>query len=59
MTLEEVQKLFPGWHLWQGFEGIWYARRLKPKTSPPVVFRAHNLTALRARISKYEKDGKR
>ena len=55
MTVEQVQEEFPGWHVWQGVAGMWYARRLK--SSPPVEFRAHNLTALRERIRKYQKDG--
>lgn len=55
MTVEQVQEEFPGWEFWQGFEGVWYARKLK--TSAPVVFRAHNLTALRARIRKFQQDG--
>lgn len=57
MTAEQAREEFPGWHVWQGFEGVWYARRLK--ASPPVVFRARDLAALKARIRKYQKDGVR
>ena len=42
----------PGWVWWPGVAGLRYARR--PRTSPPVVVRAHNWTALLAAIRKAE-----
>jgi hypothetical protein len=44
--------LWPGWVWWRGVAGLLYARR--PKTSPPMVVRAHNFTALLSAIRKAE-----
>jgi hypothetical protein len=38
----------PGWFWWQGVAGLLYARR--PRSTPPIVVRAHNFTALLGRI---------
>ena len=42
----------PGWHVWRGVAGLLYARR--PKTSPPKVARARDVTALREQILKHD-----
>jgi hypothetical protein len=31
-TTEDIERMFPGWHAWQGVNGLWYARL--PGTSP-------------------------
>jgi hypothetical protein len=43
-----VAREFPGWHCWRGIAGLVYARKLQ--TSPPVVLRAEDPTALRDEI---------
>jgi hypothetical protein len=44
----ELAREFPGWHIWRGVNGLWYARR--PGTSPPVVLKDENTAELRAQI---------
>jgi hypothetical protein len=34
-SAEELMTEFPGWHVWEGVNSLFYARR--PRTSPPVV----------------------
>jgi hypothetical protein len=48
-ALAAVAAEFPGWHPWRGIAGLVYARL--PRSSPPVVVRAHNITALRIRVA--------
>ena len=43
---EALEAEFPGWHVWQGVNDLWYAWRRG--TSPPKVFeRAADLAELR------------
>ena len=39
---------YEGWFWWRGVAGLIYARY--PRSSPPMVVRAHNFTALLGRI---------
>jgi hypothetical protein len=39
---------FPHWHVWRGVAGLLYARR--PRSTPPIVVRAHDAAGLRERI---------
>lgn len=45
---QAVSAQFPHWHLWHGIASLCYARRRR--SSPAVVVRAHNWTALAGRI---------
>jgi hypothetical protein len=47
-TVAQLRREFPGWHVWKGIAGLWYARRLD--TSPPIVVHDENTTELRAQI---------
>jgi hypothetical protein len=42
----------PRWHVWRGVCGLVYARR--PRSSPPLVVRAHNPVDLLAQIRQAE-----
>ena len=44
-SAEALEAEFPGWHVWEGVTGEWYARRLL--SSPPVVRRGTDLAELR------------
>ena len=45
-SAEALKAEFPGWEIWQGVNGRWYARL--PRSSPPVVLeRAVDLAELR------------
>jgi len=50
-TIESIEQDFPGWHVWQGVNDRWYARL--PRTSPPWVAGAEDLTRLRDRVLGY------
>lgn len=50
-TKEDLQREFPGWHLWVGIAGLRYAR--KAKSSPPVVMRGSDWTDIRQQITGY------
>jgi hypothetical protein len=41
----------PGWHCWEGVNGLWYGRRIL--TSPPVVLRAESPSQLQAAIERW------
>lgn len=43
----EMRATFPGWEVWKGICGLWYAR---PLSTPPVVVRGEDLTDLRDQI---------
>lgn len=47
-TVAELRREFPGWHVWQGINRLWYARRTN--SSPPIVVSDENTTELRAKI---------
>ena len=48
-AVAEIEADYPGWHVWRGPGGLWYARR--PMSSPPVVRRARILSVLRMRVA--------
>jgi len=48
-ALVAVAAEFPGWHPWRGIGGLVYARL--PRSSPPIVVRAHNISTLRIRVA--------
>lgn len=50
-TKEDLQREFPGWHIWVGIAGLKYAR--KPLTSPPVVLRGEDWMDLRDQVNGY------
>ena len=51
---DEIEKEFPGWHVWKGVNNLWYASLAK--TSPPVVVEsAEDLVDVRDQIIKYER----
>ena len=43
-TLDEVRATFPGWDVWKGISGLWYAQRRQ--SNPPVNVRGEDLTDL-------------
>ena len=46
---------FPGWRVWKGVNGWWYARL--PRTSPPVVLeRAADLAELREWLASWHRE---
>ena len=48
---------FPGWHVWHGVSGSWYARL--PRTSPPVVLKpggAADLAELREWLASWHRE---
>jgi hypothetical protein len=47
-TLDELWGEFPAWEMWEGVNGLVYAR--KPLTSPPVVLRGEDPVDLRDQI---------
>jgi hypothetical protein len=51
----EMRATFPGWEVWKGICGLWYARRLL--SNPPVVVRGEDLTDLRDQIR--DEEGRR
>ena len=48
-TPEQLEREFPGWHVWHGVSGLFYARR--PNSSPPIVLNDENTTELRAQMA--------
>ena len=44
----------PGFYLWQGCGGIWYAKRLR--ASPPVILRAESVDELRQKVDSWRGD---
>jgi hypothetical protein len=48
LTDEDVEREFPGWHVWLGVSSLWYARRVL--SSPPVIVRAETLAELREAV---------
>ena len=52
-ALAEVERDYPGWHVWPGvLAGVVYARR--PRSSPPLVVRAISPADLRHAIEAAE-----
>ncbi len=47
---ERLEREFPGWVAWVGVGGLWYAKRLSPPVSPPLVLRAPSEDEMRQRI---------
>jgi hypothetical protein len=47
-TTESIESEFPGWHVWQGVNYLWYARL--EKSSPPVVVMGEDLLDLRDQV---------
>lgn len=43
-TARELRERYPGWHIWRGVAGLWYARLLKH--SPPVVLSDRSIEGL-------------
>ena len=48
----EYRREFPGWHVWRGVSGLYYARR--PRTSPPAVVSGEDPVDLRDEIIRAE-----
>jgi hypothetical protein len=48
LTADDVAREFPGWHIWKGMCGLWYARLAN--SSPPVIVRGEDPTDLRDEI---------
>lgn len=45
-----IEAEFPGWHVWQGINQLWYVRY--PRSSPPIVLGPEeNTTELRAAVA--------
>jgi hypothetical protein len=55
--VEHVEDVPWGWEYWRGVTGTYYARRMK--SSPPIVFRAETLDALKAQVREYLNSGAR
>jgi hypothetical protein len=50
-TAQTIRAEFPGWQVWYGVSGHFYARRML--SSPPVVLRAETMDDLRNRVKEY------
>jgi hypothetical protein len=48
ITEDSLSREFPGWRVWEGVSGLWYARWLG--SSPPIVVKGGDLTDLRDQI---------
>jgi hypothetical protein len=48
ISAEDLEREFPGWHIWCGISGLWYAS--VRRSSPPIVVRGEDPKDLRDEI---------
>ena len=51
MTVESIEREFPGWHAWKGVSGLWYAQ--VKHASPQILVRGEDPVDLRDSIVRW------
>jgi hypothetical protein len=50
-TVDDIQREYPGFHVWQGVNYLWYASL--ERSSPPVTVRGEDLLDLRDELKRW------